>query len=288
MIDIYNVVKNNRAENDDPRNGRYDITPQIAEDLLRNNVNNPRKIRWQLVDKYAYDMAHKKWVDNGEPIVFCKETEELLDGQHRLHGVIKSGETVRMYIIFDTPKTRRFDYGALRSTADETKLPTIANQIGGTILRFVKDESTVSKAATVEFSLKHKDYLLAAEKIICSGRSMTRGRKLGSKASCGAVVSTFLKAETMSADEMEMFFRVINSGNIIGCTKNSSAPLRLMVQFMNMKGGGSAVQKAQLEMTYKALIDFKNDKQLREDEVYTGSGDAAQSLLRSTFGEGEE
>ena len=66
------------------------ITPAIADALLKNNCAN-RRISLKTVDLYARDMMNGKWEkDNPSPIVLS-ESGKLLDGQHRLLAVIRSG-----------------------------------------------------------------------------------------------------------------------------------------------------------------------------------------------------
>jgi len=64
------------------------IGPVLAAELLKNNTRN-RLVNKKLVDRYASDMANDNWQFVGDPIRIA-EDGTLLDGQHRLHAVIKS------------------------------------------------------------------------------------------------------------------------------------------------------------------------------------------------------
>lgn len=73
------------------------ITPERAEVWLRNQGPN-RGIAQQRVDDYARDMARGHWQLNGETIKF--DTGGLLiDGQHRLHAVVKAKATILSYVV---------------------------------------------------------------------------------------------------------------------------------------------------------------------------------------------
>lgn len=73
------------------------ITPEMAIEYLKhNNVN--RNISTHTVRKYADDMKNGAFQCNGEAIKFNK-SGALVDGQHRLSAIVKSGVTVEMAVI---------------------------------------------------------------------------------------------------------------------------------------------------------------------------------------------
>lgn len=66
------------------------IGPELAARLLeRNTMNRPLSSR--KVEIYAKYMANGEWQLNGEPIIVA-DTGKLLNGQHRLHAIIKCGK----------------------------------------------------------------------------------------------------------------------------------------------------------------------------------------------------
>lgn len=71
-----------------------EITPAAAHIYLAFNENN-RTVRERDVESYAADMRSGHWMLTHQGIAF-DETGELIDGQHRLLAVIKSGVTVKM------------------------------------------------------------------------------------------------------------------------------------------------------------------------------------------------
>lgn len=101
-----------------------DITPELAVSWLRFNNGN-RPIRRRQLRKLTEDMLAGMWVLNGEAIKFSCNGR-LLDGQHRLHAVIKSGVTVQCVVIENVPETdnvfETIDCGALRTPADALRL----------------------------------------------------------------------------------------------------------------------------------------------------------------------
>ncbi len=99
-----------------------DITPQDAQAILAANGNN-RNVRQTRVDTYARDMANSKWLPNGASFVFDKKGH-LVDGQHRLHAIIRANKTLHNALVVDgiaDEAHRSIDTGLARSFADELK-----------------------------------------------------------------------------------------------------------------------------------------------------------------------
>lgn len=84
------------------------ISPDIARGFLKNNTDN-RPISMVDVQKYASDMLHGNWQMHHSGICIGKDGV-LIDGQHRLTAVIKSGVTVEMSVTFDDTKTSPRDF----------------------------------------------------------------------------------------------------------------------------------------------------------------------------------
>jgi hypothetical protein len=106
-----------------------DITPAIAQRWLRNNFRN-RPVTEDTVAAYARDMARGVWVSTHQGIAF-NDRDELIDGQHRLLAIVRSGCTVRMMVTFGLPSEipgqemttmDAVDRGRTRSVADQLKI----------------------------------------------------------------------------------------------------------------------------------------------------------------------
>lgn len=74
-----------------------DVTPERAEQWLARNSNN-RKISSQVVAQYADAMVRGEWNIGNAAIAF-DSGENLIDGQHRLQAVIRSGVTIRQMVV---------------------------------------------------------------------------------------------------------------------------------------------------------------------------------------------
>jgi hypothetical protein len=98
------------------------ITPEMATAWLECNTRN-RKLRWGLVDAIARDITDGNWVLNGETIKRAPDGA-VIDGQHRLTGIVKAGIPVQSYVIegltMDVQDT--VDTGAVRKLGDQLTL----------------------------------------------------------------------------------------------------------------------------------------------------------------------
>jgi hypothetical protein len=145
--------------------GEVWITPELAALwLTRNNKN--RKIRDLHVNAMARDMATDHWAFTGEAIKFDRNGK-LLDGQHRLKAVIKSGATIKMYVIPGLPTESQsfMDAGARRSAGDalafrdETNASLLASTIRFAI-RFDGHRTTkdaISHAEIISYLSEHPE-----------------------------------------------------------------------------------------------------------------------------------
>lgn len=94
------------------------VTPKKASEWLkRNECNRPLKPR--AIERYAQAMQRGAWKLNGEAIKFnCNG--RMIDGQNRLHAIIKSGCTIESYVVRGLPDDAfdTLDQGVTRSLAD--------------------------------------------------------------------------------------------------------------------------------------------------------------------------
>lgn len=74
-----------------------DMDPCMAAELLENNFHN-RPLMSTTVNTYAEEIIKGNWKFNGDTIRVDKNGM-LLDGQHRLVGIIQSGKTVKVILV---------------------------------------------------------------------------------------------------------------------------------------------------------------------------------------------
>ena len=86
---------------DPPENSRVvTITPGLAEWIL--NSFNPegvnRKAKPVRIQRYKEAMESNAWMLTGEPLIMGRQ--QLLDGQNRLKGCVRSGKSFRTHVVF--------------------------------------------------------------------------------------------------------------------------------------------------------------------------------------------
>jgi len=95
-----------------------DVGPKTAKKFLATNSNFRRENETR-TKLYADTIESGDWTFNGDTIAF-DDLDRLINGQHRLGGVVRSGKTVRMLIVrgITSEGDRTIDTGAKRNVAD--------------------------------------------------------------------------------------------------------------------------------------------------------------------------
>jgi hypothetical protein len=106
-----------------------EVTPQVAEEWLATMAVN-RNVSESNLDAYMKDMRDGRWHMDGAPIRFNTKNE-LIDGQHRLLSVMKTGITQKFLVVRGVQQTAMstMDTGKARSKADILAIfdPTLPN-----------------------------------------------------------------------------------------------------------------------------------------------------------------
>lgn len=94
------------------------ITPEIAKKMLEKNSKN-RQLSHTNVQKLAREIKAGRWRLNGDMIRISVDGD-VLDGQHRLWAVVRSGMTIQTWVMYDVPGDvfDTIDVGKRRSAAD--------------------------------------------------------------------------------------------------------------------------------------------------------------------------
>lgn len=132
-----------------------DVTPTMAEEWLKSNSDDQRRLRQGVVEAYALEMTKGQWKLTHQPIAF-NEAGVLIDGQHRLSAIILS-KTTQRFVVASAPGMTvhdPIDRGVKRSLGD----------LLGWHNSLVAAANMVYKLMTADFSGKRasKDDLLLA------------------------------------------------------------------------------------------------------------------------------
>ena len=98
------------------------VTPALAAKWLENNTDN-RKQRGSYISEIANAMRRGEWQTTHQGIAFAK-CGKLLDGQHRLEGIVRANLNLEMLVVTGLSPTTfsTIDVGAKRTLADTTNL----------------------------------------------------------------------------------------------------------------------------------------------------------------------
>jgi hypothetical protein len=94
------------------------VTPAKAFEYLKSRARNRKIIEFHVIE-LAQDMKEGHWVFNGIPICF-NQAGELIEGQHRLEAVARTGLAQKFVIIEGLPQAAfdTYDLHSKRSTKD--------------------------------------------------------------------------------------------------------------------------------------------------------------------------
>jgi hypothetical protein len=86
------------APKPEPKSTWMDMTPEMAEFYLTFNIEHNRPVNSSHVDFLASEMASGRFKVNGDTIRVDWDGR-LIDGQHRLRAIVKSGVTIHMLVV---------------------------------------------------------------------------------------------------------------------------------------------------------------------------------------------
>ena len=177
------------------------ITPQIATTWLESNTNN-RNVNKLAVDQYASDMARGYWKLNGDPIRLG--TNRLIDGQHRLMAVCKSGVSIESVVIrgLDNDVFNTIDAGRKRTAGDTFGLhgETNANALASA-LRVIDKYNQGRMWWTSSPSTQEIQALLLEHPSVRESVRFCGSFRIISPASAAALHYLFSSVSPVSADE---------------------------------------------------------------------------------------
>ena len=239
------------------------ITPKLAEEYLARNTNNYRKINPSIVKKYAEDMKDGKWEETAEPISFSP-SGVLLNGQHRLAAIVKSGVAVTMVVARDV-EARIFDIQGKRTDAQYYRNLGIQGYAGskaagclaGIVLANSLDFNAGKYISIASKGLYLKQNETEIDAVIAATNSGSTTHLSGKGTVCCAAWCLFLKGER--TEKLAEFFSVVNTGFPVS-GKDCSSAIAFRNQLLKEKGDGrSRVCMADdFSSTIRAFTDFKN------------------------------
>lgn len=118
MGKVIDLKRFQSLKNSDVLVGIESIGPEVAAQWLRaNRINRP--VRNKHVEYLSKQMSSGAWQLNGQAIIIA-DTEDILDGQHRLMAVVDAGVRIRSMVVYGITREafRTIDTGAVRTGSD--------------------------------------------------------------------------------------------------------------------------------------------------------------------------
>lgn len=235
------------------------LTPQMAQSLIEINTSN-RTIRPSHVRSIAEAMRRGEWMLSPQGISISNEGV-VLDGQHRLKGVIASGISVPMIIWRDVdPATFPIlDRGVGRTLSDATKLPT--RHVG--ILSFFHYFScgSVRKATPQEIEQINDIYGQTISDLLVFAPSMVKG-----VSQVGVMAAAVFMAEKGEKKWSFDIYRRLTLGSMEGLPSSALAMVKQLLRGGLTKGRGG---ESQIEAFTKGLVVFSEKSKDRQLLTYT-------------------
>lgn len=140
------------------------VGPVQALTWLAKNTGN-RPVNSELIKRYAADMKAGRWKTTYQGVAFDR-AGYLLDGQHRLHAIVKADAIVTLAVFRDCDRETFdcIDIGKMRSVADvlaiddDESARTVA-AIARSLVVFGYRERHVTNVFVVQFARDHREEL---------------------------------------------------------------------------------------------------------------------------------
>lgn len=116
------------------------ITPDRAQHLVDLHPENQRRRKESSITRFARDMRRGKWKSRTGETIKVSASGLLIDGQNRMHAVIRAQSVVVFDIAWNVPDDRMLviDGNSPRTTSDDFRIKGVADRfLGGALVRWV-------------------------------------------------------------------------------------------------------------------------------------------------------
>ena len=254
-----------------------EITPALAEELLDANTNN-RAVRASNLQKIESDMLSGRWVFNGDSIRI-DSNGVIIDGQHRLLSIEKTGVTVSALLVTGLPPETRatIDTNAVRTAGDELHMLgyTSANGLAALAAAFIRRQRGDLRAAVDPQNNKHRAMAVSTSMILEAVRSnpeiqelnrtsSTRNYKVLSRTLSSTLYMEFCDLpDPNSQEDADFFFARLRDG--VGLDSGSPIlKLRNALDGMHSKKSSRPSSGYIAGLTIKAWNAFRQGASIRQ------------------------
>lgn len=256
-----------------PQDGKYHyqsdvvITPDRARHLLDLNAENNRRKKESKVTGYARDMRKGLWKSRTGETVKVSSSGVMIDGQNRMHAVVRAGVPVTFDIVWNVPDDRMqvIDAGAPRTTADDFRIAGVADRTqAGALVQWAlawEKGNYMNHGGRMTPTRQEKlaRYLQephAFDQAAMFGRA-THNRVGNVVASAAALAFwLFAKMPDGGAEQAEVFFDQL----IEGLELKAGSPVAALLARFNGRTGHDLTRQEQLALMIKAWNMFRSGR----------------------------
>jgi hypothetical protein len=229
------------------------ITPEAAKAILANNTHN-RALRRAVVARYESDIRAGRWQFNGDTIrVACDGT--LLDGQHRLHAVVKAETPITTIVVRGLPREtfKTLDTGVKRTGAQTFTLAGVKNAAAAaSMARWVRGITAGDGKNPARVSPTELLEVVAAHPLINHYAKVGEKFRAMSQSACVSVL--VLAAEKHGTELIDAFMQRVVDGESL---KKGDPEYQLRERFLNNRAKIARLGEIVLvALTIKAVCAF--------------------------------
>lgn len=242
------------------------VTPQMAENWLEQNSDRNRKLRESKVAQYEADIRAGRWRLSDQAISF-DVNESLVNGQHRLHAVIRADRAIISLVLKGLPTEAMLiiDGGMKRSTDDNFGMigRDYPKQCGGTVRRVLLGIRSYAGRAFTDQEVD--EFMKQNCKAVRFAHRVLPGGKFGSASIRAPLVRAYIKRQ--SCTRLERFGEVLTTGMMI---PGDEAAIHLRNFVMNLATSHDGRGRASLYgKTEAALAAFLRNEPMKRLTVAT-------------------
>lgn len=244
------------------------VTPDMAAAFLADNAKFQRKVRWSVVKSLQEAMVRGEWKLTHQGIAF-DINGKLIDGQHRLLAVQRSGVSVPMSVTtnVDTETFKVLDIGARRSTGDLLNIGTreagIVAFLGRMAYHKPSSDQGVSIYNTLESSIR--------DVLDVSGG--TRNVFSSSPVQAAAVITLY--KDQVNKDYILDLYRNLNMLNL-----DLLPPIGAAMVRQCFAGGSKSNDRTRRDIFARSMFTFNKSKEMVQRIQV--SEDSVQNLIATT------
>ena len=244
------------------------VTPDIAREWLTHNTRN-RTVSTNRINMLVSDMKNNKWTEASlDPISFSS-CGQLLNGQHRLMSIVRSGVTLNMLVARDVPEDAVFDRGMERNSFQELYMRGIISKrytswCAKAVVNFIMfcsiGRNNFSDSERAEFIKQNDEYLDKVFDIVKIDRGKIKGNKNMSKRAPVACAIFYAFKWGVSEDDLNKFAEAINTGFIDDETQSAAIVCRNYLLNTNESWNNYRAKIEAMKVTEMAIRDFVCNK----------------------------